>query len=71
MLPKRFIRQQQYFEGSRKRGLGLFPDYEQSVVADEDLACLCKQDHIVNPSTAGWFTNRKRTSSRLAANQSL
>ena len=59
---------QQYLEVIRNCAFGLFADYEQSVVADEDVAWLCEHDHIVNPPTAGSLANRKRTSSRTAAN---
>jgi hypothetical protein len=67
-LQKRIIRQQRYLEVIRNRALGLFADYEQSVVADEDVAWLREHDHIVNPPAAGSLANRKRTSSRPAAN---
>jgi len=67
-LQKRIIRQQRYLEVIRNRAHGLFADYEQSVVADEDVAWLCKHHHIVNPPAAGSLANRKRTSSRPAAN---
>jgi len=64
---KRIIRQQQYLEVIRNRAVGLFADYEQSVVADEDVAWLREHDHILNPPAAGSLANRKRTSSRPAA----
>jgi hypothetical protein len=67
-LQKRIIRQQQYLEVIRNRALGLFAEYEQSVVADEDVAWLCKHNQIVNPPAAGSLANRKCTSSRQAAN---
>jgi len=67
-LQKRIIRQQQYLEVIQNRALGLFADYEQSVVADEDVAWLREHHHIVNPPAAGSLANRKRTSSRPAAN---
>ena len=70
-LQKRIIRQQLYLEVIRNRALGLFADYEQCIVADEDVACLRKHDHIVNPPASGTFANRMRTSSRAAANLSL
>ena len=67
-LQKRIIRQQRYLEVIRNCALGLFADDEQSVVADEDVAWLCEHNHIVNPPTASSLANRKRTSSRPAAN---
>jgi len=67
-LQKRIIRQQRYLEVIRNRALGLFADYEQSVVAGEDMAWLREHDHIVNPPTAGSLANRKHTSSHPAAN---
>jgi len=67
-LQKRIIRQQRYLEVIRNCALGLFADYEQSVVDDEDVAWLREHDHIVNPPAAGSLANRKRTSSRPAAN---
>jgi len=67
-LQKRIIRQQQYLEVIRNRALGLFADYKQSIVADEDVAWLCEHDHIVNSPAAGSLANRKHTSGRPAAN---
>ena len=71
MLETRIIRQQRYLEVIRNRALVLFADFEQTVVADEDVAWLRKQDHIVKPPTAGSLPITKRTSSHPAANQSL
>jgi len=70
-LQTRNIRQQQYLEVIRNRALGLFADYEQSIVADEDVAWLRQHNHIVTVPAAGPLANRKRTSSRPAANKSL
>jgi hypothetical protein len=70
-LQKRIIRPQRYLAVIRTRALGLFADYEQSVVADEDVAWLHAYDQIVNPPAAGSLANRKRTYSRPAANLSL
>jgi len=70
-LQQMIIRQQWYLEMIRNRALGLFADYEQCIVADEDVACLREHDHIVNPPASGTFANRMRTSSRAAANLSL
>jgi len=67
-LQKRIIRQQRYLEVIRNCVHGLFADYEQSVVADEDVAWLREHNNIENPPTAGSLANRKRTSSRPAAN---
>ena len=64
---KIIIRRQQYLEVIPKHALGLFADYEQNVVADEDVAWLRKHDDIVNPPAAGSLANRKHTSSRPAA----
>jgi len=66
-LQKRIIRQQRYLEVIRNRTLGLFAEYEQSVVADEDEAWLCMHDHIVNLPAACSLANRKHTSCRPAA----
>jgi hypothetical protein len=65
---KRIIRQQRYLQVMQNHALGLLAIYEQSVVADEDVAWLCDHDHIVNPSTAGSLANRQCASSRPAAN---
>jgi hypothetical protein len=70
-LEKRIIRQHQYLEVIQNCALGLFADYDQSIVADEDVAWLCEHDHIVNPPTADSLANRNHISSRQAANQSL
>jgi hypothetical protein len=67
-IHRRIIRQQRYLEVIRNHALGLFADYKQSVVADEDVAWLPEHDHIVNPPAAGSLANRMRTSSRPAAN---
>jgi hypothetical protein len=67
-LQKRIFQQQRYLEVIGNGDLGLFTKYEQCVVADEDVAWLREHDHIVNPHGAGSLANRKRTSSRLAAN---
>jgi hypothetical protein len=67
-LQKSIIRQQRYLEVIRNSSHGLFPDCEQSIVSDEDVAWLREHDHIVNSPAAGSFTNRKPTSSRPAAN---
>jgi hypothetical protein len=67
-LQKRIIVQQRFLEAIRIRALDLFADYEQSVVADEDVAWLRELDHIVNPPAEGSLANRKRTSSHPAAN---
>jgi len=65
---KRIIRQQRYLEVIRNCAVGLFADYERSVVANEDVAWLREHDYIANPPAAGSVANRKRTSSRPAAN---
>ena len=57
-LQTRTIRQQQYLEVIRNRALGLCADYEQRLVADEDVAWLREHDYIVNPPTAGSLANR-------------
>jgi len=67
-LRQRIIRQQWYLEVIRNGALGLFAEYKQSLVADDDVAWLGKHDHIVNPTSVGSFANRKHTSSRPAAN---
>lgn len=45
--------------------------YEQSSVADENVAWLHEHDHIVNPPGAAPFANRKHSSSCAAPDQSL
>jgi len=67
-LQKRILRQQRYLGAIQNYALGLFADYEQSVVADEDVAWLREHDYIVNPPAAGSLANRKRTCSSPAAN---
>jgi len=67
-LPKRIIRQQRYLEVIQNGALGLFADYEQSVVAHEDVAWVREHNHIVNPPAAGSLANRKHTSNCPAAN---
>jgi len=68
MLQKQIIRQQRYLEVIWNHALGLFANYKQSVVADEDVACLHEHNHIVNPPAVGSLANRKCTSNRPAAN---
>jgi len=70
-LQRRIVRQQRYLEVIRNGALGLFADYEQSIVGHEDVAWLYKHDHIVNPPAAGSLAIRKRTSSYPAANWPL
>jgi len=70
-LQRRVIRQQQYLEVIRNCAVGLFDDYKQRVVADDNVALLPKHNHIVNPATVGSLANREHTSSCLAANESL
>jgi len=65
---KSIIRQQWYLEVIWNNGLGLFADYEQSIVADENVAWLREHDHIVNPASAGYLANIKHTVRRPAAN---
>ena len=65
---KVIIRQQQFLKAIRNCALGLFADYEQSVIAGDNMAWLHEHNHIVNPPAAGSLANRKRKSSRLAAN---
>jgi len=67
-LEMRIIRQQRYLEVNWYHALGHFAVYEQSVVADEVVAWLCEDNHILNPPTAGSLANRKLTSSCPAAN---
>jgi len=67
-LRKRIIRQQWNLAFIRNCALGLFANSEQSVVANQDVTWLRKHDHIVNPLAAGSLANRKRVSSRPAAN---
>jgi len=45
---KRIIRQQRYLEVIRNQAFGFCTDYEQSHVANKDVAWLCEHDHIVN-----------------------
>jgi len=67
-LQNRIVRQQRSLEVIQNRDLGLFANYEQSIVAVEDVAWLRKHDHIVNPPVARSVANRKDTSSHPAAN---
>jgi hypothetical protein len=67
-LQTRTIRQQRYLEVIRNRGLGVFANYDQSVVADENVTWLPKYDYIVNLLPAVSFANRKCRSSLPAAN---
>jgi len=67
-LQRRIVRQQRLLEVIRNLAFGLFPDYDQSLITDEDVAWLRKHDHIVNPPAAGCLANKKRTSRRPAAN---
>jgi len=75
MLPKfeltlqmRIIRQQRYLEVIGDHALGVFGDYEQSLVADNDVASLHEHAHIVNAPAPGSLGYRKCTRSHLAAN---
>jgi hypothetical protein len=65
-LHNRIIRQLQYLEVIRSCALGLFADYEQSLVANEDVAWQRKHKHIVNPLAAGFLANRMRVCSHPA-----
>jgi len=67
-LQKRIIRQQRSLEVIRNHALGLFPNFEQSLVADVVVAWLHQYDHIVNPSTTASLADRKCTSSCANAN---
>jgi hypothetical protein len=64
-------RQQRYLEVIRNRALGLLANFEQSVVAEENVAWLWEHDPIVNPAAAGCLAIGKRISGRPAANFSL
>jgi len=64
---QRIIRGLRYLEVIQNGALGPFADYEQSVVADEDVSWLHDHDHIVNPPAAGSLANTKHTSSCPAA----
>jgi len=70
-LQRSIMRQQRYLEDIRRRALRLFADDEQRVVADEDMAWLGKQDHIMNPPAVGSLANWKCTSSCPGSDQSL
>jgi len=67
-LQKRIIGQQRHLKVTRNFALSLCADYDQSVVAYEDVASQREHDNIVNPPPADCLANRKRKSSRLAAN---
>jgi len=54
----RMISQERYLEVIWNCALGLFADYEQSLVANQDEAWICKHDHIVDPPAVGSFANR-------------
>jgi len=68
MLQKKIIRLQRYRKVIQNRALGRFADYEQCLVADEDVAWLRKQDYILNPPTADSSAYKTHTSSCPAAN---
>jgi len=68
MTQWRISSQQQSLEVILNCALGHFADYEQCIVAAEDMPWLSEHDHIINPSTAGAFANWKCNSSCLAAN---
>lgn len=70
-LHRRGFRQMQFLEGIRNHALGHFSNHKQQVTVEKVVAALRNQDHIVNPPTANSLANRKRTSSRPTANQSL
>jgi len=65
--PRRIIRQQCYLEVIQNHAIGLFANYKEWVVADEDVGWLRDYHHNVNPPTAGCLANTKCTSSRPAA----
>jgi len=52
-LQRWIIRQQQYHDVNRTRALGLFANYERSIVADDDVARLHEHYHIVNTPATG------------------
>jgi hypothetical protein len=66
-LQMRIIRQLRYLEIIRNHGLVLLADYEQSIVADNNVAGLHWHDHTVNPPTAVSLPNMQHTSSCPAA----
>jgi len=66
-LQKSTIRQQQFHEVIPNHTHGLIANYEQSAVANKNLASLRKHNHIANPPGAGALANRQRTSIRAAA----
>jgi len=65
-IHKSINRQHWYLEVIWNRACSLFADYEQSVVADEDVAWLREHNHIVNSPAAGSLANSKRASSHPA-----
>jgi hypothetical protein len=56
---KNIIKQHHYLEVIGNCAVGLFADYEESIAADEVVACLSKHNHIENPPAAGSLANRK------------
>jgi len=65
------IGKQQHFEAIQNSPRDLFADYVQSGVADENVTCQPKYDHIVKSTPVGSVANREHRSCHPAANQML
>jgi hypothetical protein len=70
-LQTRNISHQQYLNVIRNCALGHFANYNQRVVAEDDVAWLLIHDDIVNPPTICSLPKRKHTSSCHGGNYSL
>jgi hypothetical protein len=67
-IQRRIIRQQRYLEVIQNHALGLFADYKNTIVADEDIPWLYKHNYILNPLAAHSCTNKKCTRCHPAPN---
>jgi hypothetical protein len=65
------IRQQQYVEVIHSHALRLFADYQQRLIAAEDVAWLPDHEHTVSTPAAGSLANRICRSSSATASWSL
>lgn len=67
----RIIRQQRYVEVIHSHALRLFADYQQRLVAAEDVVWLPEHEHTVSIPAAGLLANRICSSSSATASWSL
>jgi hypothetical protein len=70
-LQRSIIRLLQYHEVIPNTVLGIFVNYVQSIIADENVDWVYEHDYIVIPPAPDFLANRKHSSSSAAKNQSF